>query len=67
MLYDAPNTTLEVGFSSKVKNIQNLNINLVDENGSPIDFTVSPKASRNISSTWLIKIEATQVRKLMTL
>ena len=67
MLYDAPNTTLEVGFSSKVKNIQNLNINLVDENGSPIKFTVSPKASRNISSTWLIKIEATQVRKLMTL
>ena len=67
LLYDTSNTTLEVGFSTKVKNVANLNINLVDENGSPISFTVSPKANRNISSTWLIKIDPNQVHPLMTL
>ena len=58
--------TIEVGLSQQVKNFQNLDINITDEQGQSVSFTINPKGSQDVSSTWTIHIEQPLV-KLMVL
>lgn len=57
---------IEVGLSAQVKNFANLDINITDEQGKCLPFTVSPKGARDISSTWIIKVDQ-EFLKLMIL
>lgn len=59
--------TIEVGLSSQVRNFGNLDINLSDEQGSPIAFKVEAKNGRDLSYSWLIKVELSPAPQLMTL
>jgi hypothetical protein len=58
LFYVQETQSLQIGLSQKVKHFGSLDINLVDEKGSPINFSVQPKGTRNLSSTWELKIEA---------
>lgn len=55
LVMNEPNT-IEIGLSSQVKNFTNLDINLTDEQGSPMQFTVEAKNRRDLSYSWLIKV-----------
>ena len=58
--------SFEVGLSQQVKNFGNLEISITDEQGHLIPFTVFPKGTKDLSSTWTIKTEQPFV-KLMVL
>lgn len=63
---DVENNCFEIGLSQQVKDFGKLDISITDEQGQQIQFLVFSKGTRDLSSTWILKLEQ-PMTKLMLL